>query len=120
MSEEPPDATAEDPRPRLAYDRTLLANERTYAAWLRTGLGAAAFGAALAHFPQDPSGGALVFADAMLAIGAVVVLYGGWRFVRVSRELSGAHTRSVRAEPLVIGALTLAVVAMLVVLMATG
>jgi hypothetical protein len=36
----------EDPRQRLAYDRTLLANERTFAAWIRTGLSVAAVGLA--------------------------------------------------------------------------
>jgi putative membrane protein len=110
----------EDPRPRLAYDRTLLANERTYAAWLRTGLGAAAFGIALAHLPQAPSPAELAVADAMLAIGALVILYGGWRFVRVSRELSGPGSPAVRAEPLVVGALTLVAAVLVAVLLAAG
>jgi putative membrane protein len=86
----------DDPRDRLAYDRTLLANERTYAAWLRTGLGIAAFGLALSHFPVRPGFVERAAAGTLVALGAGVVLYGGWRYVRVGSELRadaspGAH-----------------------------
>jgi uncharacterized membrane protein YidH (DUF202 family) len=47
----------------LAYDRTHLANERTYAAWLRTGLSVAAGGIAVAHLVPEPS------RDSLMALG---------------------------------------------------
>lgn len=102
----------EDPRQRLAYDRTLLANERTCAAWLRTGLGIAAFGLALGHLPGRADLPERAAAAALVAIGAMVVLYGGWRFVQVGRELREAGSRAARASaaPIVILSLVLAVI----------
>ena len=45
MDEHAPPAPAVDTRDALAYDRTHLANARTFAACLRTGLSVAAGGA---------------------------------------------------------------------------
>ncbi len=43
---------------QYALDRTVLANERTYAAWIRTGLGAMVAGLAIEHLLNEvhPSG----------------------------------------------------------------
>lgn len=40
----------EDKKTEYALDRTVLANERTYAAWLRTGIAALAAGLAIEKF----------------------------------------------------------------------
>lgn len=98
----------EDPRDRLAYDRTLLANERTYAA----GLGIAAFGLALSHFPVRPGSVERAAAGTLVALGAAVVLYGGWRYVHVGSELRadaspGAHASVV---PVVILSIVVSVI----------
>jgi putative membrane protein len=60
----------------LAASRTHLANERTFAAWLRTGLSVAAAGIAVARIPgREPSW-------ASLALGLTVIFLGStssWR-----------------------------------------
>ncbi len=43
----------DDPRVRLAEDRTVLAAERTYAAWLRTGLAFLSVGLAAQRFLSE-------------------------------------------------------------------
>src|SRR5690348_3564175 len=83
-------------RDLLAYDRTQLANERTLAAWLRTGLTIAAGGIAVAHLVPESSPRSLL----SLALGAVFVVlgvgvmgYGAVQFARVSKRLSRAAPR---------------------------
>lgn len=83
MTKQPPDRVPEDPRVELAFSRTHLANERTYAAWLRTGLSIAAAGYGIARLVPVPrreatyaalTGGLLVF------IGAVLIIMGAWSY----------------------------------------
>lgn len=81
-----------DPRPDLAYSRTHLANQRTYAAWLRTGLSIAAAGVALAHLLPtsivEPVI-ALAFGTTLVFMGIVAIVFGAWSFRRTSRTLAG-------------------------------
>lgn len=80
-----------DPRVPLAYSRTHLANERTYAAWLRTGLAIAAAGYVLIEFVTLSNADALVaIGSLMVATGAGVIVFGAWSFHRVHRSLSAA------------------------------
>ena len=109
----------EDPRNRLAYDRTLLANERTYAAWLRTGLGIAAFGVALGHLAEAPGRVERAAAAALVAAGAAVVVYGGWRFARMGRDLRAEGSPGARASTAPILLLTLVVALLLATLLFT-
>jgi putative membrane protein len=104
----------DNPQQRLAYDRTLLANERTYAAWLRTGLAVAAFGFALVHLPDRPTPLERVLAAALVFAGAAVIAYGGFRYRQVARDLRAESTPSAVASPAVITAFT-ALVAILIV-----
>ena len=51
--------SAAEPQRQYALDRTVLANERTYAAWIRTGLAALVTGVATEHilievYPSHP------------------------------------------------------------------
>ncbi len=85
---------------RLAYDRTFLANERTYAAWLRTGLAIAAGGIVVARLiDSDPrtSVMALVLGAAFVCCGIGVMAYGAREFTRTTARLS---RESGRAAPL--------------------
>ena len=103
MSEE-----EEDPRPRLAYDRTLLANERTFAAWIRTGLSVAAVGLVAGQLlPGSPGRRRYVAALAVLlvAAGIAIMAFGAWRFAAVDRDLAGQGSRAARASPAAIYAL---------------
>lgn len=104
----------DNPQQRLAYDRTLLANERTYAAWLRTGLAVAAFGFALVHLPDRPTLLERVLSAALVVAGAAVIAYGGFRYRQVARDLRAESTPSAVASPAIITTFT-AMVAILIV-----
>ena len=84
-----------DPRPDLAYSRTHLANQRTYAAWLRTGLSMAAAGIVLVRVtPREalerPT--ALTLGALLVGLGACMILFGAWNFRRVAERLAEAGT----------------------------
>lgn len=91
----------------LARDH--LANERTYLAWVRTGLGSAAVGAAVAELGDGNGLRARVAGALFLAIGLVALAYGTSRYYRVQRAL-GAGRLSVDVRgPLVLSAIAVAV-----------
>ena len=82
--------------PRLAVDRdsrarTHLANERTFLAWLRTGLSLMAVGLAAARFlPVDLVPGipyVRSFAILLVLFGTVMVLYGANRSTRANQQI---------------------------------
>ena len=82
--------------PRLAVDRdsrarTHLANERTFLAWLRTGLSLMAVGLAAARFlPVDLVPGipyVRSFAILLVLFGTVMVLYGANRYTRANQQI---------------------------------
>ena len=84
-----------DPRPDLAYSRTHLANQRTYAAWLRTGLSVAAAGLVFAHLtPREALGRAHAFGFGALfvGVGVGIVVFGAFSFHRVSDRLTEPGT----------------------------
>ena len=81
-----------DPRPGLAYSRTHLANQRTYAAWLRTGLSIA--GAGLLFVAVTDRVGALGLGALFVGLGATAIIFGAWTFHRVSGTLKHAGTAS--------------------------
>jgi putative membrane protein len=100
---------AQDVQLRLAYDRTHLANERTFAAWLRTGLSVSAGGIAVAHLVPEPSRNSLV----ALALGATFVLlgvgilvYGARQFAQTSATLRRDSGASSPVTPRVVYLLT--------------
>jgi putative membrane protein len=85
--------------------RVYLAQERTFLAWIRTGIALMGFGLVVAHFElfadqphitQSASGVAphrpsLWFGTALVAIGAVVNLFSAWRYVRLVDEMSSGQ-----------------------------
>lgn len=88
--------SAADPRDALAYDRTHLANERTFAAWLRTGLSVAAGGIAVAHSVPEPARDswiALLLGMTFVLLGVAVIAYGAREFARVADALARASGR---------------------------
>jgi putative membrane protein len=99
-----------DPRVRLALDRTHLANERTFAAWIRTGLSVGAVGIAVAHFSptgQRESGRVMGLGGALLVIGIGLIAFGGRRYAQVNRHLGTASAPALPAAPRVLGALAI-------------
>jgi putative membrane protein len=92
-SEQPRESGAE---PQLAVDqgsraRTHLANERTFLAWLRTGLSLVAVGLAVAGLlPVDLVPGVpyvRTFSILLVLSGTTLVIYGALRYVRVSDQI---------------------------------
>jgi putative membrane protein len=81
-----------DPRPDLAYSRTHLANQRTYAAWLRTGLSIAGAGLVLAAITERA--GTFGLGALFVSLGATAIVFGAWSFHRVSGTLKHAGTPS--------------------------
>ncbi len=82
--------------------RTHLANERTFLAWLRTGLSLVALGLGAAQFldhdllPGVPLTG--VFAVFLVGSGMVLTVLGGVHFTHARNQIDeGAHLPSTRA-----------------------
>ena len=76
--------------------RTHLANERTFLAWLRTGLSLVAVGLAVAGFlPVDLMPGiryVMIFAVMFVLIGSAAAVYGGNRYIVAFRQIEeGAY-----------------------------
>lgn len=106
-----------DPRDELAYDRTHLANERTYAAWLRTGLSVSAGGVAIARLVPEPARGSLValmLGGAFVLLGILIMGYGARAFARTTDRLCGEQARPLPTTPREAYGLT-AVIAVLLV-----
>ncbi len=77
-----PDAT------ELALDRTVLANERTFQAWIRTGLSALVSGLGVAKFLKNSMPEALV-----LTITAILILLSILAFLQASWRYHHLHVR---------------------------
>jgi putative membrane protein len=106
------------------------ANERTFLAWIRTGLAVAAFGLFLVklnvlvdavgsgHFPAEDAGGFVAAAAryaglAMVLIGIAIVARSGAVFERTRRAINRDEVVQIpqsRTEPLLSAALAVAVV----------
>src|SRR5947208_11281850 len=91
------------PEPRPAAElRDYLAEERTFLAWIRTGISLMGFGFVVArfgifgdlpHIPQQltavpPRELSVWFGAALIAIGAIVNLFSARRFMRLVGELN--------------------------------
>lgn len=82
--------------------RTHLANERTFLAWLRTGLSLVAVGLAAAGFlPFDLVPGfpyVTTFSSLLVLSGIVMALYGAARYVKASRQIeTGSYDPAIMA-----------------------
>lgn len=103
--------------PADASRRTHLANERTYLAWLRTGLTAFAVAIAVGQLVPaltDRSAAPYVVAGiGFAALGIAFVLYGLWRIVAVRMALEAGHYRAP-------GSIVLMVMSLLAVALGSG
>lgn len=98
--------------------RFYLANERTFLAWMRTGLGLVAGGVALDQFfvSQQEESLVIVVAIALVAFGAVVALVGTLRWIRADRALRDNQPLG-RSPAIVLVGIAFAMIAILVVVL---
>jgi len=75
---------------RLALDRTVLANERTYTAWIRTGLAALVAGLGIARFMLDamPLWSVRVLTTFLILFSAAAFLLAAWRYENLHVEMA--------------------------------
>lgn len=90
--------TSDDPRPRLAYDRTVLANERTFAGWLRTGFAAVGIGLGFHVLFQamQPAWIPKAIATAFLLAGLYVIVVAERRACAVLSRLDTHKVKELR------------------------
>ena len=81
-----PDSAQQAPRPVSTRDH--LANERTYLSWVRSGLGMAAFGVAVARLFSDGGRRADLAGAMLMLLGIAMLLYGTNRYYLVRRALN--------------------------------
>lgn len=81
-------------RDHLAIDRTVMANDRTFLAYCRTCLALALTGAGVIRFFDGRV--AIIAGIALIALGAVTVIFGGWRTVEMSRRIRSAGSNAPR------------------------
>jgi uncharacterized protein (DUF302 family)/uncharacterized membrane protein YidH (DUF202 family) len=94
-----------------------LAAERTFLAWIRTGLALMGFGFVVARFglfleamrrqpapPLRPAGISLWFGTALILLGIAVNVWSAWNHVRLVRELKRGGTGFARPSSLAIAA----------------
>lgn len=79
-------------RDHLAYDRTILANETTLLAYLRTAMALLAAGATLFRlFPEDTY--FQVLGTIMFLLGVFVTGVGAFRFFAITKRLKKLHDK---------------------------
>ena len=79
-------------RDELALDRTVLANERTFLAYVRTSLGFLILGVTFQHFLEQRY--YHIVGCAFMVVGAMILLIGCRRFVKISRDLNRIRVRT--------------------------
>jgi putative membrane protein len=81
-----------------ATRRTRLANERTFLAWWRTGLGAYGLALAAGRVLPEVVGGQtwpyVLLGAAFALLGVLVTGFGWWRYASLERRLSGGEEAS--------------------------
>jgi putative membrane protein len=113
----PPDILSDD-RVLLAWQRSHMANERTFLAWCRTSISLLAFGFVVEKFevflhhllalegatgPKGPSLGMMYLSIFSFLLAGIAVLFSGVRFLRVRRHINrGEASFSVIPDLLVI------------------
>jgi putative membrane protein len=103
-----------DPEVRVDY-RFLLANERTFLAWMRTALGLIAGGVALDQFvlPETDSATVALVALAAIALGALLAVVGTVRWARMDTAMR-AGVPAARSRTIVVVGALLALLALVV------
>ena len=87
------DKSSEPDANSMALDRTILANERTFQAWLRTGLAALVSGLGVAKFLQD-----MMPLTVLLIVVSILILFSTLAFILAAWRYSHLHLRVVHLD----------------------
>ena len=88
--------------------RDQLANERTFLAWVRTGLGFVGIGVVLEKLIEQRGGAAIVMGLVFIASGVAMLVYGLLRYRRIAGLLSEGRFAPARRGPLALVVLLVA------------
>lgn len=93
--------------------RDHLANERTYLAWVRTGLGVVGLGVVVEKLVETEGAAGQIAGLTLIGFGALTLIYGLQRYRRITAGLLAGRFPIARVGPWVIalGALLVALVA---------
>ena len=99
----------DNPKPEhnnIVLDQTVLANERTYQAWIRTGLASAAAGLGIVRLLQAavPLWILLVIATVLLLFSILFFLLAAWRYKHI--HLRSAHLNIDAMPPMIATAIS--------------
>jgi inner membrane protein YidH len=97
--------------------RDLLANERTFLAWLRTAATVMVLGLAIAKLVNDPGAHELAAGSILVVVGAFGVLEGARRYRRVMGEIERGEPMTAGGALLAAGVLVVAILAALILLL---
>lgn len=88
--------------------RDHLANERTFLAWVRTALGIVGLGVLVVKVLDIETLASEIAGLSLIALGALSLVYGSWRYMRVATLLSEGRFPVARRGPMLVGGLALA------------
>ena len=103
---------------RQTRTRDLLANERTFLAWVRTAATVMVLGLAIAKFGDTGTARDVAAGAILVVVGAVGVFEGARRRARVERAIEGDQPMPTGGETVAAVVLVVAVLAALVLLLA--
>lgn len=97
---------------------SILANERTYAAWVRTGLTALATALILSRLFQTGAASLAVQVIGLIlvVISGICFIFGAWRYRHVGNRLSGEVIYGAPVNALIFGSVLLTLVSLLALL----
>ncbi len=119
MADEPSGAVSESP----SRARDLMANERTYLAWLRTAVNVMVLGLAIARFGSKDQAASLAAGGIVVVVGALGLAYGTSRYRQVNAQIEAGRYLTGRSGTVALvasGVLVLATVAALLLLITAG
>ena len=114
--------------PAAKFENELLANERTFLAWLRTSIAVMSLGFVVArfglwlrelalqihpHMPLPRTGLSLPLGEGMIGFGALLILLAAWRYHVVNRAIERGEIKS---DPRMVSLVTIVVVVSAIVL----
>jgi putative membrane protein len=97
--------------------RELLANERTFLAWLRTAATVMVLGLAIAKLGKEPGGRDVAAGAILVVVGALGVVEGARRYRRVMAEIERGEPMTTGGALIAAGVLVVAMLAALILLL---